>query len=85
MARRVHQIKDIGFAVLSRIFKAHSLGFNRNTALFLDIHIIQHLLGHFPIRQAPRIGDQAVGQSGFAMVDMGDNGKIPDKALISAL
>ena len=40
-----------------------------------------HLL-HLPVRQKPRHFDDAVCQRGFAVVDMGNDTKIPDIALL---
>jgi len=82
MARRVHQVKHIGLAVLGGVIEAHRLGFNCDTALFFDIHIIQNLFGHFPVGQPAGKMDQTVRQSGLAMINMGDNGKIPNIRLV---
>ena len=50
MARRVHQIEDIGLPILGLIIKAHGLGFDGNAAFFFNVHIVQNLLGHLAIR-----------------------------------
>ena len=49
MARRVHQIQNIGLAVLRGIFEPYGLGLNRNAALFLNIHIIEDLFRHLAV------------------------------------
>jgi hypothetical protein len=78
MARRVHQVEDIGFAVLGPIFEADSLRLDRDAALALELHLVEHLLLHLT-RLEPAGGlDQPVGQGRFPMVDMGDDREIAD-------
>ena len=79
MARRVHQVQHIGLAVLGRIFQPHGLRLDGNAALLLDIHVIEHLLGHLARGEPAAMLDQPVGQGRFAMVDMRDNRKIADQ------
>jgi hypothetical protein len=55
------------------------LGFDGNAPFTFQIHGIQDLLGHFPIRQATAQLNEAVGNGGFAVVNVGDNGKISNK------
>ncbi len=78
MARRVHEIEDIALAVLGLVGQPHGLGLDGDAAFALDIHGIEHLLLHFARGQAAAKLNQAVGQRGFAMVDMGDDGKVAD-------
>ena len=78
MARRVHQVQDIGLAILCLIGQAYGLGLDGDAALFLDIHRVEHLLLHFAFGQAAAMLDQAISQRRLAMVDMGDDGKIAD-------
>ena len=78
MAGRVHQIEDIGLAVLGLVVQAHGLGLDGDAALALDIHGIEHLVLHLAVGQPARDLDQPVGQGRFAMVDMGDDGEIAD-------
>ena len=79
MPRRVHQVQLIGFAILGRIRQAHRLRLDGNPALFLQLHIVEHLLGHFPRGQPAGVLDQPIGQGGFPVVDMGDDGEIANE------
>ena len=56
----------------------HVLGLDRDPALTLEIHRIQVLGPH--VAGVDRLGQfqDAVGQRGLPMVDMGDDRKIPD-------
>jgi hypothetical protein len=78
VARRVHEVEHVGLAVLGRIFEAHGLRLDGDAALALDIHRIEHLLGHFPLSQRARRLDQPVGQGRLAVVDMRHDGKVAD-------
>ncbi len=78
MAGRVHEIEHIVLAVLGAVIEPHGLGLDGDAALFLDIHGIEHLLGHFARLQPAGELDQPVGERGFAVVDMGHDGEIAD-------
>ncbi len=79
MSGGVHQIQDIGLAVLGRIRQPDSLRFDGNTTLALQIHVIKNLIGHLAGSQGSTRLNQAVGQSGLSMIDMCDDGKIADE------
>ena len=78
MAGRVHEIEHVGAPVLRRVFEAHGLRLDGDAALALDIHGIEHLLGHLALRQPPGRLDQPVGQRRFAVVDMRHDGEVAD-------
>ena len=44
MAGRVHQVEDVGLAVLGLVVQPHGLRLDGDAALALDIHRIEHLL-----------------------------------------
>ena len=76
VAGRVHQVENVGLPIQRRVFEAHSLRLDGDAALALDVHRVEHLLHHFARGHRARRLDQAVGQRGFAMVDVGDDGEI---------
>ena len=76
MTRRIHEIEDIGFAVLSGVIEAHCLSFNGNAALALNIHIVEDLFAHLTIRQAARKRDKPIGERRLPVVDMSDNREV---------
>ena len=78
MARRVHQVQDVILAVIGGVVQPHRLRLDGDPALALDIHIVEDLLGHLALGQSAAHLNQAVGDGRLAMVDMRDNGKIPD-------
>ena len=53
MSGRVNQIENVLFSVLRFVYNADRLGFDRDSTLSLQIHIIQYLSLHFPAGQCP--------------------------------
>ena len=78
MAGRVDQVQHIVLAVLRVVLKAHRVGLDGDATLALNVHRVKHLILHLALFQRAGHLDQPVGERGFAMVDMGDDGKIAD-------
>ena len=76
VAGRVHQVEDVGLAVLGLVLEAHRLRLDGDAALALDVHGIEHLLLHLALGEGARLLDQAVGQRRLAVVDVGDDGEV---------
>jgi len=79
MAGRVHQIEDVGLAILGTVEEPHGLRLDRDAAFALDFHIIEHLLAHLARRKPAANLDQPVGQGRLAVVDMRDDREIADE------
>jgi hypothetical protein len=58
------------------------LSLDRNAALPLDIHRVEHLIEHLAIAQSAANLDESVCQSRFAMIDMSDDRKVANVLLI---
>ena len=78
VAGRVHQVEDVGLAVLGLVFEAHRLRLDGDAALALDVHRIEHLLDHVALGHRAGLLDQPVGERRLAVVDMGDDGEVAD-------
>jgi len=78
VAGRVDEIEHVILAVAGAVVEPHRLRLDGDTALALDIHGIEHLIDHFARLERPGELDQAVGKRRFAVVDMGDDGKVAD-------
>ena len=50
----------------------------RDAALALQVHRVEHLFGHFPLGQTAAALDKPIGQRRFTVVDVGDDRKIAD-------
>jgi hypothetical protein len=56
------------------------VGLDGNAAFPLQIHGVEHLGLHFPRAQSPGQLQQSVGQGGFPVVDMRDDGEIAEES-----
>ena len=83
VARRIDKVQLVYLPVTGGVVQRDALGLDGNAPLPLYVHGIEHLLVHFAGAQATTVLDKPVGQRGFSMVDMGDNGKIADVAKIT--
>ena len=82
MARRVDKIERIRLAVLGFVRQSDGARLDGDAALALEIHVVEDLLGHFAFFHRAAQLNEPVGQRGFAVVDVRDDGKIPDMALV---
>ena len=73
MAGRVHQVEDMALP-----FEAHGLRLDGNAALFLDLHVIEHLRAHLARLEAAGGLDQPVGKRRLAVIDVRDDAEIAD-------
>ncbi len=78
MARRVHQVQDIILAVLRAVVEPHRLRLDRDPALLLDLHIVEHLAGHLALGEAAGRLDQPVGERALPVIDVSYDTKISD-------
>ena len=82
MARGVDEVENILLAVLRLVDNAGGLGLDGDASLPLNIHIVQHLRLHFPLRQCAGQLNDPVRQGGLAVINVRNDAKISDSALI---
>ena len=78
MAGRVHQVEGVGLAVGGLVGEADRLRLDGDAALFLEIHVVEHLAGHLAVGQAAAGLDQPVRERGLAVIDVRDNREVAD-------
>ena len=78
MARSIDQVELILLSILGDVFHADGMGFDGDAALALQIHGVQHLFLHLAQGERSRQLQKPVRKRGFAMIDVGDDGKISD-------
>ena len=83
MSGVIDKIKLKGFPISRLVVKSNALCLDGDTALSLDIHGIEHLLSQLPLRQATAGLNKAVCQSGLAVINVGDDGKVSYMANMS--
>ena len=82
MARSVDKVEGIVLPVVGGVIQTHGAGLDGNAALLFKIHIVKDLILHYALLHRAAGLNKPVGKGGFAVVDMGDYGKISDKLLI---
>jgi hypothetical protein len=55
---------------------------DRDAPLALEIHRVEHLRFHLAGLQGAGELEEAIGERGLAVIDVSNDGEIPDKALI---
>ncbi len=76
VARGIDQVELIGLAISRLVTQGCGLGLDGDAALPLQVHGIEHLGLHLAVGQAAAQVDDAIRQRGFAVVDVGDDGKV---------
>ena len=78
VAGGVDEVELVFLAVLGRIVHRHGARLDGDAALALQLHVVQNLRFHCALVHSLRLFQDAVRQSGFAVVDMGDDAEIAD-------
>ena len=73
VARGVDQVEGIGLAVVGGVVQLDGAGLDGDAPLPLELHIVQQLVLHLPGLDGVALLQQAVGQGGLAVVNVGDN------------
>ena len=76
MAGGVDQVKFVVLAIFGVIAQRHCMSLNGNAPLPLQVHIIENLLLHISLLHRTGQFQQSVRQSGLAVVNVGNDGKI---------
>ncbi len=77
--RRVDHVQLVGLAVARLVAQRDALRLDRDAALALEVHRVEHLRLHLAVLQAAADLDEAVGERRLAVVDVRDDGKIADQ------
>ena len=80
---RIDEVELIDATVTGRVVQRHTLGFDSDATLPLQVHRIKNLLCHLSLGQPATVLDEAIRQRGFTMVDMSDNRKITNMTELS--
>ena len=76
VAGRVDQVEPVVVSVFGLVMQADAFGFDGDAALALQVHGVEHLLVHFALSERAGHFQQAVGERGFAVVDVRDDAEI---------
>ena len=78
MAGSIDQIQAVFVAVARVVVQANTFRLDGDAAFALEVHGIEHLRLHFALRERAGQLQQAVGQRGFAVVNVRDDAEISD-------
>ena len=81
MARRVDQVELVELALV-RPRHAHGLRLDRDAALALEIHRVEHLRFHLALLERARHLEESIGEGGLAVIDVRDDGEVADAGLV---
>jgi hypothetical protein len=73
MPWRIDQIDLVILSVASAILQRDALRLDRDAALALEIHRVEHLVFHLARREAAAQLNEPVGQCGLAVIDVSDD------------
>jgi len=81
VAGRVDQVETVDEAVVGRVLEAHGPGLDGDALLALEVHRIEDLAHHLPALD--RVGElqQAVGERGLPVIDVGDDREVAQARL----
>ena len=82
MTRRVNEIQGVDLAILRLVEDLYGPGLDGDAPLPLQIHVVQQLVFHLPLRHGVALLQQPVRQRGFTVVNVSDNGKVADVRLV---
>ena len=68
----------VHFAIVGEVIHADCVGLDGDAALPFEVHGIEDLLLHLTGGERTGQLKQTVRKRGFAMIDVGDNGEVPD-------
>ena len=82
VAGRVDQIEDVLVSVSGLVVQAYGMGLDGDAPLALEIHRVEHLRFHLARLKSPGELEEPIGKGRLSVIDMRDDGKIPDELLI---
>ena len=83
VAGSVDQIELVLHALRVGVGHADGLGLDGDALLALQVHRVEHLVGHLARVDGAGALQQPVGQGRLAVVDVGDDAEVPDSVLVS--
>jgi hypothetical protein len=78
MTGRVDQVQLEFLAGATRVRHAHGIQLDRDATFALQVQRVQHLALHLALLQRPGHLDQAIGERGLPVVDVGHDTEIAD-------
>jgi hypothetical protein len=81
VAGRVDQVERVAQAVGGDVLEADGARLDGDALLALEVHRVEHLAGHLPRLDRVSQLEQAVGERGLAVIDMGNDREVAQPRL----
>jgi hypothetical protein len=78
VAGGVDEVELIPFSVPGVVEKSDGVALDGDAPLALQVHRVENLVAELPLGHRPASLDQAVGECGLAVIDVGDDTKVAD-------
>ena len=78
MPRGIDEVQFVYFSVARLVFEGRRLRLDGDAAFAFQVHAVENLFTHFAVGESSAVFDKTVGQGGFAVVDVSNDGKITD-------
>ena len=78
MARGVNEVQLVSFAVFGLVEHGDGVGLDGDAAFALQVHGVEQLLLHFAGGDGAGAMEEAVGERGLPVVNVGDDAEISD-------
>ena len=78
VAGGVDEVELVGVAILGLVDHADGVGLDGDAAFALEVHSVEDLGLHFARGERAGELEEAIGEGGFAMIDVGDDGEVAD-------
>jgi hypothetical protein len=82
MTRAIDQVQLVKLPIAGLVIHANSFGFDRDALLTFEIHAVEQLVAAFARADCAGRLKQPIGQSGFAMINMRYDTKVPYSTLV---
>ena len=76
MTGRINQVEDLGLPIRRGLGQTHRARLHGNTALPLDIHIIEHLFNHLTVSNRAGQRQDSISECRLTVIDVRDNGEV---------
>ena len=83
VAGRVDQVELVDLAV-ERVIDRDGAGLDGDSALALEIHVVEQLLAKLALGDGARLQEELVGQRALTVIDMGDDREISDELRVNS-
>src|SRR6185503_11894544 len=72
----VNEIQDVRLAILRFVVEPYRVRFDSDATLALEVHVVEYLRRHVAAGDSASQLQQAIGQSRFAVIDVGNDREI---------